>query len=101
MFWQEIAGGYRLRLRLTPKSSRDALGAPEILADGMVVLRAHVRAVPEDGKANDALIKVLSKALDVPRSAIELESGATSRLKVFNLRGGADVGAKLASLAEK
>ena len=87
MFWSPAAGGCRLRIKLTPKSSRDALGAVETLSDDTQVLRAYVRAVPEDGKANIALIKVLSAALKLPKSAIELESGATSRMKVFLLKG--------------
>eukprot|EP01037_Dinobryon_pediforme_P013673 gene13673-13789_t len=75
---------------LTPKSSRDALGAVETLSDDSQVLRAYVRVVPEDGKANLALIKVLSSALKLPKSAIELESGATSRMKTFFITGDAE-----------
>ena len=51
------------------------------------MLRAYVRAVPEDGKANMALLKLLASAFNLPRSAITLESGATSRMKVFHLHG--------------
>ena len=90
MFWSQASGGYRLRIKLTPKSSRDALGVVETLSDGAQVLRAYVRVVPEDGKANLALVKLLSSAFKVPKSAIELESGATSRLKTFFIGGTAD-----------
>jgi uncharacterized protein YggU (UPF0235/DUF167 family) len=44
-----------------------------------------VTAVPEDGKANEALIKVLSKALHIPKSAISLVRGATSRVKELEI----------------
>ena len=99
MFWKATEKGFRLSVKLTPKSSRDALGIAETLADGAVVLRAYVRAVPEDGKANIALINVLAKALDLPKSAIELESGSTSRMKTFSLRDTrGDLGEKLARL---
>eukprot|EP01037_Dinobryon_pediforme_P032735 gene32735-37828_t len=57
--------GVRLRVRLTPKSSRDALDAQERLADGSVVLTARVRAVPEDGKANAALEALIAAAAAV------------------------------------
>jgi uncharacterized protein len=87
MLWTAVPGGVRLRLKLTPKASRDALGAVETLSDGTQVLRAYVRAVPEDGKANRALVKLLSVTLKLPVSAIELESGATSRMKAFRLAG--------------
>ncbi len=87
MFWTVVPGGVRLRLKLTPKASRDALTSAETLSDGTQVLRAYVRAVPEDGKANMALVKLLASAFNLPKSAITLESGATSRMKVFHLYG--------------
>ena len=98
--WRELAGALLLTIRLTPKSSRDALEAVETLSDGRAVLRARVRAVPEDGKANDALLRLVAKALDVPRRDIELASGATSRTKVLRITGAdAALIARLAKLA--
>jgi len=89
-----------LHVRLTPKSSRDALEGIETLADGQSVLKARVRAVPEDGKANDALIKLVAKSLKIPASRAKLTSGATSRHKVLALEGdGAELSAKLEALA--
>jgi uncharacterized protein (TIGR00251 family) len=70
-----------ITLRLTPKSSRDALEGAESLSDGRLVLKARVRAVPEDGKANEALLKLLAKTIGCPRNQLSLESGATSRIK--------------------
>ncbi len=81
--WQELKTGVRLRVRLTPKADRDALGGLKTLADGSCVLEARVRAVPEDGKANAALIKLLAHSLDVPKSAIALDHGASGRIKAF------------------
>ena len=49
--WTAREKGVVLQVRLTPKSSRDALEGVEVLADGACVLKARVRAVPEDGKA--------------------------------------------------
>lgn len=51
-------------------------------------MSARVRAVPEKGKANGALIALLSKRLDWPKGAILLESGDTNRLKRLRIIGG-------------
>ena len=74
-----------MTVRLTPKSSRDALEGAESGADGGAWLKARVRAVPEDGKANKALIALLSRKIGVAKSRIRLQSGATSRLKTLVL----------------
>lgn len=44
-----------------------------------------VKAMPIEGKANDAIIKLLAKHLKVPKSALTLRSGATRKNKVFDL----------------
>ncbi len=44
-------------------------------------LAVRVAAPPVDGAANEALIRLLAAALDVPRSAVSIESGATARVK--------------------
>jgi len=89
-----------VHLRLTPKAARDAVEGCETLADGREVLKARVRAVPEDGKANEAARKLLAKALGLPASKVSLESGATARLKSFYLAGDpAGIESGLAALA--
>lgn len=96
---EATANGCRLLVRLTPKSSRDAVEGIEKLADGRTFLKARVRAVPEKGKANAALVKLLAKALDVPASSIEIASGATSRLKSVHVAAApAEIEARLAAL---
>jgi uncharacterized protein YggU (UPF0235/DUF167 family) len=98
--WAARADGLTLHVRLTPKSSRDALEGVETLSDGQTVLRARVRAVPEDGKANDALIALMAKSLKIPASRTKITSGATSRHKILALEGdGAELSAKLEALA--
>jgi uncharacterized protein (TIGR00251 family) len=62
------------------------------------MLRVAVTAAPEKGKANRAIIGVLSDALDVPKSALELVSGETAGQKSF-LVCGAELGAVRAALA--
>lgn len=80
--------GIAVAVRLTPNAARDAIEATTKLSDGRTVLVARVRAQPEKGKANTALIKLVAKWLGVPRSTVELRSGATSRLKTVLVRGG-------------
>jgi uncharacterized protein (TIGR00251 family) len=88
-----VAGGLKVAVRLTPKASRDRVEglAPE--ADGGVVLKVSVTAVPEDGKANAALVKLLSKEWRLPKSNIEIVQGATDRRKALLISGDpADLG---------
>ena len=56
-------GAIVLTVRLTPRADRDAITGISTLADGQVVASARVRAVPEDGAANKALIALLAKRL--------------------------------------
>ena len=79
--------GIVVACRLTPKGGRDAIEGVATLSDGARVLLARVRAAPEDGKANDALLKLISAALGVPASKARLASGAKSRLKQIAVVG--------------
>ncbi len=70
-------------VRVTPKSSMDRL-MPYKATDEW--LQIKVTSPPEDGKANQAVLEVLAKAIDVPKRSIQLLSGEHSRLKVFGLQ---------------
>jgi uncharacterized protein len=85
------------QVRLTPKGGRDAVEGWAESADGTTHLKARVRAVPEDGKANAALVALLAATFDVPKSAVRIASGATARLKRVEIEGHA---ASLASHLE-
>jgi uncharacterized protein (TIGR00251 family) len=76
-----------LAVRLTPNGGRDAFDGVEVAADGLAHLKARVTAVPEKGKANKALVALLSKALKVPKSSISVASGETSRQKILRIEG--------------
>ena len=78
-------GGIDIFIRLTPGARRDALGGPLQVA-GRVCLSAHVRSIPEDGKANRALLDLLAGELGVPASTLSLASGQSSRLKTVRLQ---------------
>ena len=95
--WRVSGDAVLLSLRLTPRSSKDALEGVETLADGRSVLKARVRAVPEDGKANEALLRLLADQLDLPIRALSLATGATGRTKVIRIEGAPE--ATLARLA--
>ncbi|MDR3528402.1 MAG: DUF167 family protein [Rhizomicrobium sp.] len=84
---QTAAGGLSFFVRLTPKGGRDAVEGWAAAADGSEHLKARVRSVPEDGKANAALLALLAKTLAVPKSSLRLASGATSRLKRIEIAG--------------
>ncbi len=71
--------GTEFAVRVTPRASRNAVE----WADG--VLRVRVTAVPEDGKANRAVVALLAKALGIPKSRLELIWGETARDKVFRV----------------
>ena len=75
-----LKGGVALSVKLTPNASVDqVLGLEEGV--GGSVLRVKVRAVPEKGKANKALIAVLAEWFDLPKSSLRLHAGETSRRK--------------------
>jgi uncharacterized protein (TIGR00251 family) len=78
----------RLSVRLTPRAARD-----EVLGFEGDVLRARVKAPPVEGRANDALLRLLAKVLGVRRSALAIVRGQTSRGKVVQVEGldGAEV----------
>ena len=77
----------RLRVRLTPRAAGDAIDGWETDDKGRPVLKVRVRARPIDGEANAALIALMAKALDLPRSRIILTNGETARLKTLEMSG--------------
>ncbi len=89
----------RLSIRLTPNAGRDRLDGVEMNANDEAHLKAKVTAVPEKGKANKALIALLSKTIGVPKSSISVISGDTARQKVLRIDGDPkDVAEKIEAL---
>ena len=78
-----------LTVRLTPKGGSDAIDGIEMMADGRAVLKARVRAAPNDGEANAALVKLIARALGCAPRHVELASGATARIKRLKISGDA------------
>jgi uncharacterized protein YggU (UPF0235/DUF167 family) len=75
--------GLSFQVRLTPRGGRDAVEGWVAGSDGTVLLKARVAAIPEDGKANAALIALLAKTLCVAKSTIRVASGETARVKTI------------------
>lgn len=74
----------RLTIRVRPGASRTTVGGAH--GDALVV-RVSERAV--DGAATAAALRAVADAFDVPRSAVRLVTGATSRSKIIEVNGGA------------
>jgi hypothetical protein len=88
--WRVAADGLDVFVRLTPRGGRDGLDGLDQLSDGRWVVKARVRAAPEDGKANEALRRLIAEAADVAPRAAHISAGATARLKTVRLKGEAE-----------
>jgi hypothetical protein len=69
----------RLALRVTPGARTEAIE----IADGRLLVK--VRARPQDGAANEAVLALLAEALGVAASRLQMLRGATGREKVVQL----------------
>ena len=76
------SGGVLLRLHIQPRASRT-----EIVGLHDDAIKVRLAAPPVDGAANDELIRFLAKALDIPRGAVRLVSGASGRRKQVRVDG--------------
>lgn len=73
----------RFRVRLTPRAGGDRVGG--VGEDGSLL--ARVAGAPADGAANAALLGLLARELRLPRAAVRLVRGATSRSKWIAVDG--------------
>lgn len=81
------SGGATVRVRLTPSSNADRIDGLGADSAGAPHVKARVRAVPEDGEANDALVELLADSLGVSKSAVRVERGQTTRVKTVYIAG--------------
>jgi uncharacterized protein YggU (UPF0235/DUF167 family) len=84
----------RISVRLTPGAAHDRLDGWDSDPDGRPVLKARVRARPIEGRANDALVRLVADALDLPRGAVSLVQGDRSRIKRLEIAGLDDDGVR-------
>jgi len=86
-------GAIRIAIRVRPGAPRTRVGGDH---DGALVVHVTARAV--DGRATEAALRALAGALGVPRAAVTLVTGATSRTKVVEVDDAlADAAARLRS----
>lgn len=70
-----------LAVHATPRAPKNAIDGIERDAAGRIWLRVRVTAAPEDGKANKAVIRLLSKSWGIPASHFSVHSGDAARYK--------------------
>ena len=88
-FLRPALSGIELFVRLTPRASKDEIVGVETAADGREHLAACVRAIPDKGKANAALEKLVGAWLSLPRTSVMISAGAMQRLKTVRIDGDA------------
>ena len=72
-------------VRVTPRSAKPGIGEWKSDPRGRPFLEVRVAAAPTDGAANDEVIRLLAKALVLPKSSLAIISGQASRLKRIEL----------------
>ncbi|MCF7853016.1 MAG: DUF167 family protein [Simkaniaceae bacterium] len=75
----------RVQVKVVLKSSSD-----QIIGFEGNILKVKLNAIPEKGHANKALIRLLSKALHLPKTSITIVQGETSRQKILQIEGLSD-----------
>ncbi|HEX4800722.1 MAG TPA: DUF167 domain-containing protein [Sphingomicrobium sp.] len=68
-------------VRVSPRSARPGIGGWRTGADGRKELEIRVAEAPADGAANEAVVRLLAKALGISRSQVAIISGHTARHK--------------------
>lgn len=71
----------KLKLRVLPRSSRNEVTG--LMADG--TLKVKLTSAPVDGKANEALIEILSEHFQIAKSKIKIVRGRTSKNKIVEI----------------
>lgn len=70
-----------LSVRVTPRSAKPGIGEWRTDPSGRSFLELRVAAAPTDGSANDEVVRLLAKALGLPKALLSIASGHTARLK--------------------
>ena len=78
----EKDGAVTLDIAVKPRSSREGIGP--VQGDRLCVA---VNAPPVDGKANEAVVRVLAETFKVARSAVTIVRGETGRKKTIRIAG--------------
>ena len=88
----------KLPVKVIPSSSKDIIAG---WRDD--TLKVKVKAPPEKGKANKAVIKALEKILDIPKGSIKIISGKKSTRKIIEINCADDyfISKKLADICDR
>ncbi|MGZ8319184.1 MAG: DUF167 domain-containing protein [Telluria sp.] len=78
-----VAGGVRLAVQITPNAKKT-----EVIGVLDEALKLKLQAQPIEGKANEALVRYLAGVLAVPRSAVVITHGLTSKRKLIEVKSG-------------
>lgn len=79
-----LASGGELTVKVVPNAGENSITMPRENGPASVLL-IRVTATPEDGKANLAVLKLLSKALRLPKTSLEIVRGNNARTKVISI----------------
>ena len=82
-----MADGVRVAIRLTPRGRGDRVEGIVRGADGAAALQVSVSAPPAEGRANDALLRLLSKEWGVARRDLAIVAGLKNRNKLVHVAG--------------
>lgn len=72
----------RINVKVIPKASR-----AEVVGLEGDILKVKLTAPPEGGRANKQLIEVLARHFNVPKRAVRILKGETSRQKIVEIDG--------------
>jgi len=86
-----VRGGLKLRVRVTPHAKRATVFGIIDLPGCGPTLKVSVTVPAENGKANDALLKLLAKTWGLPKSSLTVVSGKNSRMKTVLIGDNSDV----------
>jgi uncharacterized protein len=79
--------GALIEVRLAPRAASERILGLVAEGEGRVALKIAVTAPPEDGRANAALLRLLSRTLRLPLGDFALRRGAASRHKLISVSG--------------
>ena len=82
--------GLSVTIRLSPRARSDRLLGIIATAEGGRAVKASVTAPAQDGRANEALLQLLSRAWRLPRRDLSIVVGAASRNKIVHVAGDPD-----------
>lgn len=80
-----LSHGDKIIIKATPKAKQNSIVRQDD-SDGQRHYRIHTTAIPDNGKANEAIIKMLAKELGIAKSKLVLIRGETARDKIIEYR---------------